>query len=156
MKKEFGNFKNVPRAKRTKYTPTVLSRKEIDAIVAKLNYPYDLLVKLLYGCGLRLTEGANLRVQDFDFDDGKLTVYGKGRKFRKVVLPNKIIPSLREQLEHVKQMHQKDLKNKYDGAFIPGHLEKKYCHRIWLAVLFSGNPAYTNPRDRQISSLPSS
>jgi site-specific recombinase XerD len=40
---------------------------------------------LLYGCGLRLNEGINLRVQDFDFDDGKITVYGKGRKFRKAV-----------------------------------------------------------------------
>ena len=33
LKKEFGTFNNVPRAKRTKYTPTVLSRKEIDAII---------------------------------------------------------------------------------------------------------------------------
>ncbi|MDW7680190.1 MAG: integron integrase [bacterium] len=126
LKKEFGNFQNVPRAKRTKYTPTVLSRKEIDTIIDNLDSPYDLVIKLLYGCGLRLTEGVNLRVQDFDFDDGKLTVYGKGRKFRKVVLPKKIIPALKEQLEHVKQMHQQDLKNKYDGAFIPGQLEKKY------------------------------
>ena len=126
IKKDFGNFSNVPRAKRTKYTPTVLSRKEIDAIIANLEYPYDLVVKLLYGCGLRLTEGVNLRVQDFDFDDGKLTVYGKGRKFRKVLLPKKIIPELKEHLERVKKLHKNDLNKNYDGVFMPGQIEKKY------------------------------
>ncbi|MEA1884724.1 MAG: integron integrase [Thermotogota bacterium] len=126
LKKDFGNFSNIPRAKRTKYTPTVLSRKEIDSIIDNLEYPYDLIVKLLYGCGLRLTEGVNLRVQDFDFDDSKLTIYGKGRKFRKVLLPRKIIPELKEHLERVKQLHKKELKNKYDGVFMPGQIELKY------------------------------
>ena len=126
LKRDFGNFNNVPRAKRTKYTPTVLSRKEIDAIIAHLDHPYDLVVKLLYGCGLRLDEGINLRVQDFDFDNGQVTVYGKGRKFRKVVLPRKVIPELEEHLEQVKKLHQQDLNNKYDGAFMPGQIEKKY------------------------------
>lgn len=126
LKKDFGNFNNIPRAKRTRYTPTVLSRKEIDAIIDNLAYPYNLVVKLLYGCGLRLNECTNLRVQDFDFNDAKLTVYGKGRKFRKVLLPLKIIPELREHLERVKKLHKQDLKNKYDGVFMPGQVEKKY------------------------------
>ena len=126
LKKDFSNFSNVPRAKRTKYTPTVLSRKEIDSIIDNLEYPYDLIVKLLYGCGLRLTECVNLRVQDLDFSDGKLTIYGKGRKFRKGLLPRKIIPELKEHLERVKHLHKKDIKNKYDGVFMPGQIELKY------------------------------
>lgn len=75
LKKEFGNFKDIPRAKRTRYTPSVLSRKEIDDIIDNLNYPYDLVAKLLYGCGLRLTECLNLRIRDFDFDEGIVTIY---------------------------------------------------------------------------------
>lgn len=126
LKKDFGNFSNIPRAKRTKYTPTVLSRKEIDTIIDHLKYPFDLVVKLLYGCGLRLNEVINLRVQDFDFNDGKLTVYGKGRKFRKVVLPRKIIPELQAHLEKVKNLHTRDLKNNYEGVFMPGQIEKKF------------------------------
>ena len=126
LKKDFSNFHNIPRAKRSKYTPTVLSRKEIDAIIAHLDPPFDLVVKLLYGCGLRLSEGLNLRVQDFDFGDGKVTVYGKGRKFRITVLPRTIIPKLEAHLEKVKKLHQQDLKNNYDGAFMPGQSEKKY------------------------------
>jgi integrase len=42
------------RAKRKPYIPVVLSRPEIDSVTANLRYPYDLVVKLLYGCGLRL------------------------------------------------------------------------------------------------------
>ena len=91
LKKEFGDFKGIPRAKRTKYAPAILSRTEIDDIINNLKYPYTLVVKLLYGCGLRLKEGLNIRVRDIDFNEDIITVYGKGRKVRKVLLPKKII-----------------------------------------------------------------
>ena len=51
-------FNDIPRAKKTRYTPTVLSRKEIDAIIENLEYPSNLVVKLLYGgesCCLKST-----------------------------------------------------------------------------------------------------
>ncbi len=92
LKRDFGNFNNIPRAKRTKYTPTVLSRKEIDAVLENLQYPCDRVVTLLYGCGLQLSEGVDLHVQDFDFDQCNVITYGKGRKFRKEVLPQKSNP----------------------------------------------------------------
>ena len=126
LKKEFGDFKDIPRAKRTKYAPSVLSRKEIDDIINNLEYPYSLVIKLLYGCGLRLTEGLNLRVRDFDFDEGIVTIYGKGRKFRKVLLAKKVIPELKEHLERVKNLHSLDLDAGYNGVFMPGQLESKY------------------------------
>ena len=126
LSKEFGDFKNIPRAKRTKYAPSILSRKEIDGIIDNLEYPISLVVKLLYGSGLRLTEGLSLRVQDFDFDEGIITVYGKGRKFRKVLLPQKIITELKGHLERVRNLHAQDLNEGYDGVFMPGQLEKKY------------------------------
>ncbi len=44
LKKEYGDFKNIPRAKRTKYAPAILSRKEIDDIIDNLEYPYTLVV----------------------------------------------------------------------------------------------------------------
>ena len=123
---EFGDFKDIPRAKRTKYVPSVLSRKEIDDIIDNLEYPYSLVVKLLYGCGLRLNEGLNLRVRDFDFDEGIMTIYGKGRKFRKVLLPKRVIPELKDHFKRVKNLHSQDLKSGYSGVFMPLQLEKKY------------------------------
>jgi len=44
------------------YIPVVLSREEVDRIIARLDEPYMLVVKLLYGCGLRLFECLQLRV----------------------------------------------------------------------------------------------
>jgi site-specific recombinase XerC len=74
LKKDFGDHKDVPRAKRSSYIPTVLTRKEVDAVLRNLAPPYDLVVKLLYGCGLRLFECVKLRVMDFNFDEGVLTL----------------------------------------------------------------------------------
>ena len=48
-------------AKKSFYVPMVLSREEIDAILAHLSRPFDLLVKLLFGCGLRQFECLQLR-----------------------------------------------------------------------------------------------
>lgn len=81
LKKEFGEIKGVPRAKRRPYIPVVLSREEIDLIVEYLDKPVNLIAKLLYGCGLRLFECLNLRVHCFNFDAGILTVHdGKGKR----------------------------------------------------------------------------
>jgi integron integrase len=125
--KEFGAVDGVVRAKRKAYIPVVLSREEIDAIWTLLSPPHDLVVKLLYGCGLRLFECLNLRVHCFNFDAGVLTVHdGKGQKDRTVPLPETIIPELRKQLEFVKDTHQRDLARKYDGVFLMNSLDKKY------------------------------
>ncbi|ODS32549.1 MAG: integrase, partial [Candidatus Scalindua rubra] len=64
IKKDFENLKDTPRAKRKPYIPIVLSREEIDEIFKHLLYPYDLVAKLLYGCGLRLFECLNVRVNN--------------------------------------------------------------------------------------------
>jgi len=70
LKRDFGEHKDVPRAKRSTYIPVVLTRQEIDAVLQHLRPPFDLVVKLLYGCGLRLFECLKLRVQNFNFDEG--------------------------------------------------------------------------------------
>jgi integron integrase len=126
LKKDFGDYKDVPRAKKSKYIPVVLSRKEIDAVLKHLQYPYDLVVKLLYGCGLRLFECLQLRVKDFNFDAGILTVHGKGKKDRTVPLPETIVPDLTSQLEVVKKLHDEDLAAGFAGVFLDDLLEKKY------------------------------
>ena len=127
LKKDFGEIKDVPRAKRKPYIPVVLSREEIDTIISNLDYPYDLMVKLLYGCGLRLSECINLRVGCLNFDTGILTVHdGKGKKDRTVPLPEMLIPELKDQLQTVIDLHQKDLDSGYAGTFLPNLLGRKY------------------------------
>jgi len=125
--KGFGEVSGVLKAKRKPYIPVVLTREEIDKIVDCTRYPYDLIIKLLYGCGLRLSECMNLRVQNFNFDLGTLTVHDeKGQKERTVPLPQTLIPELKKQLETVISLHQSDIDSGYSGVFLYGLLEKKY------------------------------
>ncbi len=127
LKKDFGDHKDVPRAKKSKYIPVVLSRREIDTVLKRLSYPYDLVVNLLYGCGLRLFECLKLKVQNFNFDEGILTIQdGKGKKARTVPIPKIITSNLLEQLETVRKLHDADLKAGYSGAFLDNQLEKKH------------------------------
>ncbi|MEA3274743.1 MAG: integron integrase [Pseudomonadota bacterium] len=127
LEREFGKVEGVVRAKRKPYIPVVLSREEVDQVLSRLSAPYDLVGKLLYGCGLRLFECLKLRVQDLNFDMKVLTVHdGKGKKDRTVPLPEVVIPELRLQLENVKQVHREDLASGYAGTFLPDSLAKKY------------------------------
>jgi integron integrase len=127
LNKDFGKVEGVVRAKRRPYIPVVLSREEIEAVLRQLAPPYNLVVKLLYGCGLRLFECLRLRVQCFNFDAGIVTVHdGKGQKHRTVPLPERILPELRKHLESLIDLHQRDLDRGYAGVFLVNALEKKY------------------------------
>jgi len=126
LKRDFGEHKDTPRAKKSNYIPIVLSRVEIEAVLKHLGHPHQLLVKLLYGCGLRLFEGVKLRVLDFNFDEGVLTVRGKGNKVRTVPIPQTIMPDLLAQIEAVKKLHDEDLIAGYAGVFLDDSLDKKY------------------------------
>jgi integron integrase len=127
LKKEFGKIDGVVRAKRKPYIPVVLSREEINTVLKHLEPPYDLVVKLLYGCGLRLFECLGLRVHCMNFDAGVLTVHdGKGQKDRTVPLPDSVLPELRRHLESLKELHRRDLARGYAGVFLVNALEQKY------------------------------
>ncbi len=83
-------------ARRTVRLPVVLSREEIQKILAAVpNHKHRTLVALAYGAGLRVSETMALRVRDVDFSAGLLSVrHGKGNKDRLTVLPRKVIPDL--------------------------------------------------------------
>jgi integron integrase len=127
LKADYELGDTVIRARRKRFIPVVLSRQEVDAVLARLQEPYKLAVQLLYGCGLRLNECLCLRVQCINFDEAILTVHdGKGRKDRTVPLPKALFPALRAQLETVQKLHAQDLKAGYDGVFMPGALDRKW------------------------------
>ena len=117
---------DVPRAKKSSYIPVVLSRPEIDAILAQLSYPVNLVVKLLFGCGLRQFECLQLRVRDFNFDARVLTIHGKGKKDRTVPIPETMLLELQSQIKVVGELHDRDLAAGYDGVFLDDAVEKKY------------------------------
>lgn len=125
--KDFGQVEGVVRAKRKPYIPVVLSRQEVDRLIGALGYPYDLVAKLLYGCGLRLFECLKLRVQDVNLDMMVLTVHdGKGKKDRTVPLPRVLRTEIELQFEQVAYVHREDLAAGYTGTFLPSALDAKY------------------------------
>jgi len=126
LNKEFGAIDGVVRAKKRPYIPVVLSRAEIEKIFQAIDEPYLLIVKLLYGCGLRLFECLSLRVNCLNLEEGILTVHdGKGKKDRTVPLPKTLLGELREQLDTVHALHSKDVARGYDGVFLFDAYERK-------------------------------
>ena len=79
-------------ARKNNKLPVVLSREEIVRIISGIdNFKHRLIISLAYGAGLRVSEVANLRVEDLDFSRGIIFVrHGKGAKDRITILPEKI------------------------------------------------------------------
>ncbi|MBW2165590.1 MAG: integron integrase [Deltaproteobacteria bacterium] len=127
FKKEFGKVDGIVRAKRKPYIPVVLSREEVDRVVGFMKYPHKLIISLMYGCGLRISECLSLRVHNFNFDMKILTIHdGKGKKDRTVPIPEVLMDELKAQLERVIELHEQDCQAGFDGTFLYGLLEKKY------------------------------
>ena len=75
-----------------RYMPEVLSVQEVDDIIASVDTstPAGLrdraILEVLYGCGLRVSEAAGLRVSDIFAKEGFLRIVGKGDKERIIPL----------------------------------------------------------------------
>ena len=115
------------RAKRPRRLPTVLSRQEAHQVIDAMSGTPQLVVKLLYGGGLRLMESLRLRVKEVDFVRGEITVRdGKGMKDRVTMLPGSVVPALQEHLRRVKATHQHDLAQGRGRVALPFALARKY------------------------------
>ena len=125
--REFGKVDGIVRAKRRPYIPVVLSRAEVDRIIGFMHDPHKLIISLMYGCGLRISECLSLRVHNFNFDMKILTIHdGKGKKDRTVPIPEVLMGELQAQLDRVIAQHDQDCQAGFDGVFLYGQLEKKY------------------------------
>ena len=116
-----------PRAKRPKRLPVVLTRGEVEAVLARLSGTNRLVALLLYGSGLRLLEGLRLRVKDVELSAGHLVVReGKGDRDRVTVLPSVLHEPLRVQLDVVRALHARDRAAGHGSVYLPSALAHKY------------------------------
>ena len=96
IKVPLGDIENISRVRRPPKLPVVLSHNEAMTVIGRLSAPHKLIVSLIYGAGLRVTEAARLRVKDIDFGLRTITVRdGKGAKDRNTLLPGALATSLR-------------------------------------------------------------
>jgi integron integrase len=115
------------RVKRPARVPVVFTRGEVSSLMSHLTGTYSLIAGLLYGSGLRLMEAVRLRVKDIDFEYKEILVRdGKGEKDRRTLLPRPLAEPLRHQLERVKLLHEKDLREGLVEVYLPYALARKY------------------------------
>lgn len=110
-----------------RHAPTVAETRALLAEVRDVaGYPTNLIVRLLYGCGLRVTEPLNLRIKDVQLDEGRLFILGaKGGKDRVISLPCSLAEELRQQMEFARSVWRRDVQNKLPLE-IPHLLARKY------------------------------
>jgi integrase len=99
----------IGRPRREPRLPVVLSVDEVNRILALLQGEQRLFAQLLYGTGVRISEGLQLRVKDVDFEQRSIVIRaGKGGKDRAVMLPLTLAPVLREQLARARVLWSAD------------------------------------------------
>ncbi len=138
------------RAKERKHIPVVLSKDEVKLIISNIQGLYQLMVKLMYGCGLRMKELLNLRIKDIDFSYDKVYIWdSKSLKDRTVPLPLSIKDELKLQVKKVQEMHNQDIKNGFGTVQLPHQLEKKFPNAKFETkwqYLFPMNKISTDPK----------
>lgn len=82
--------------KRNKTIPEILTIEEIKKIIESVNNPkHKLIIKLIYGTGLRVSEIVNLKKENINFVEKLIHIkLGKGKKDRFVKLPESILEEL--------------------------------------------------------------
>jgi integron integrase len=116
------------RAKRPARLPVVLNRDEIHRLFSvTFRSNHLLLLKLLYGTGMRFRECYSLRIKDIDFERMEIMIrHGKGGKDRITVLPVSVVDEMTKQIEFARQLHQRDRASSVPGVFMPSALARKY------------------------------
>jgi integron integrase len=127
LKRPLDGTINAVRATKKVNVPVVMSREEVARIIALMEGTPQLVVKLLYGSGLRILEALRLRVQDIDYEFKQLTVRsGKGARDRVTPFPSSAIALFQNHLSRVKVIHEQDLDHGHGEVYMPHALARKY------------------------------
>jgi integron integrase len=125
--REVGDLGEVIRARKPTRLPVVMTREEVESVLANLTGDKWLMASIMYGAGLRLMECLRLRVQDIDFSRNEILVRdGKGAKDRITMLPVSLKAPLQEHLKKVKAIHEKDLAEGWGRVQLPDAVDRKY------------------------------
>lgn len=141
---------SITRAKPSKRLPTVLTQAETLALLEQTSGLSGLVIRLLYGTGMRLTEGLRLRVKDIDFHGRFIVVRaGKGDKDRVVPLPDALADPLKARIVERRRMHDIDLAKGMADVELPHALARKYPNagrEFGWQYVFAAADYSTDPR----------
>jgi len=153
--KQLGDFSDYLRATPRSKLPVVLTRSEIDGLVAELPENVQLMAQFQYASGLRASELCRLRIKDLDFERRAVAVHdGKGGKDRQTLLARKLEKPLRQQIERPRELFERDRKNGEDGVYLPPSVKNKYPGAakewgwfwLWPSKSLSSDPQHPETR----------
>ncbi len=152
--KDLGDLKNTVRARTGKKLPVVLSVEETKKLLDSVEGTTGLMLKIIYGGGLRVNECCRLRIKDIDFDQSLIIVRdGKGGKDRTTLLPASLADELRSHIAKVLTLHEKDLAEGFGAVWLPNALDRKYpkapTEKAWQ-YLFPSASRSIDPRSNKI------
>lgn len=116
------NYLDVPKPKKPKLLPKVISKEEILMMINSIdNKKHKLVVSILYSSGMRLNELVNLKREDIDAKRNIILIKaGKGQKDRITILSRKVKNQL------VKYLIETEFKSKY---LFEGRNNSKYTKK---------------------------
>jgi integron integrase len=119
------------RIKREDNKPVILTKEELTQLFYYMNGVYKLMATLMYGCGLRMSELINLKIQDINFKLNEVYV-----DERVIPLPQKIVEDLGIHVKEVKRVYGDDLNQGY-GYIYEGNknIEEQFLFPMKKVVL---------------------
>jgi integron integrase len=118
---------NVETAKRPARLPVVLTKEEVRCVLAGTHGTSGLVLRLLYGTGMRILECQRLRVKDVEFSRLEIVIReGKGFRDRVTMVPASLVHELERHMAGARLLHEADLRYGHGDVYLPHALERKY------------------------------
>lgn len=133
---------SIEKPKRSQSPPLILTTAELNRIFDRLEQPYQLIAKLLYGCGLTTIECLSLRIKDLDFSRNRLhVIHEKKHQDRYVPIPKTLYGELENQILQAFLFHESCLEKKYNGVFLPENVSAEESKSLAYSWLFPAKMA---------------
>lgn len=96
----FNPAEDIDSPKLSEKLPSILSFDEVKKLIESADNTRDkLLIEIFYATGIRVSELANLKLEDIDMHEGWVRIFGKGSKERFVPINKKVVRLLTTHIE---------------------------------------------------------
>lgn len=139
---------------RVRFCPTREQVARILPLVPDLyGYPANLMVRMLYGCGMRVSEAPALRVKDLDFQNSRVIIReAKHNQDRVVALPCSVVAELQAQVRRAMRVWETDREQGLPVQLPDSYGKKNPAARFaWQwAFVFPGAKPCRHPRTKEL------
>ena len=143
---------DIVRAKKPRRLPNVLTQDECRRLLDKVDEDHNLMARLLYGSGMRISECLSLRIKDVDLARKIITVrQPKNGRDRVTMCPESLVDGIKRQVQAARVVYERDLGRGTTGVELPFAFERKNpsaAHSWAWFWLFPQDHLSLDPRSR--------